>query len=126
MTRRLDALVAERVMGWELDIDGEAWTYGEEFLPSSSIDHAWRVVEKLVNDTSLENPLYFKLVYKWEPENSKDGCFAVFDWKGTSDTRPLYTAFEDSAPLAFCIAALRAVGVSQSEIDAAMTQEVTQ
>ena len=116
MTRELDALVAEKVMGWKLienwGSDGpveEGWVgfWDDEWCrwietpnlevktwnPSApdGIADAWMVVEKMMH-VSIEN-----LGSKWKVEFS-------------ADTHGLYWATADTAPEAICLAALKAVG----------------
>ena len=92
----LDALIAEKVMGWKLS--RYFWDTGTgkiaiERTPkySTSIQAAWDVVEK------LEGELHFK---------RKDDKWSVFlmgaeVWAGST---------QDTLPHAICLAALKAVG----------------
>jgi len=87
--RELDALIAERVMG-------EMWGVGpnlEDTLPhySTQIADAWLVVEKM-------RP-YFEIYC------DGGGWVARFGW---ADAGTL-AAYADTAPLAICLAALKAV-----------------
>jgi hypothetical protein len=116
--REMDALVAEKVMGWtrvvgqnELgeeyteirDAQGETmgWAWGEPELAevdavprySTDIAEAWRALEKLGGTFDLA---YLADVSLWQ------ACF--------SDTDPIGEAMADTAPLAICLAALKAVG----------------
>lgn len=81
---------------------------------STDIAAAWRVVEKIKNITPECEIVWDCTMKYWE-----------VTWEYTEDRYARFASAE-TAPLAICIAALRAVGVSQDEIDAAMKQEVTQ
>ena len=120
--RELDALVAEKVMGFaimrENDMpvmrnsfyDPRLIGIGGQRLPpplfSADIAPAWGVVEQLVGEDRAGPGLYFQMTHDW---NEGYGTWATFDWKGVTDTHPLYTARADTAPLAICRAALLAV-----------------
>lgn len=105
--RELDALVAEKVMGYEFAIIGEQLkkvivkgSFGEaiDFSPTTNIADAWKVVEKFNYKLSLEiNGDYCncKLVGKFNEKMV--GQF--------------FYGEADSVPLAICLAALKAVGV---------------
>lgn len=111
--RSLDYLIAEHVMGWQRD--------GAKLTPpkgmgtvadnySTNIAAAFRVVDALTTGDRQPNPLYFKLVYRWG-DSPKFGppTWAVFDWKCTGDSHPLYSARADAVSLAICRAALKVV-----------------
>jgi hypothetical protein len=121
LVRELDALVAEKVMGRTLKFHSREgfdqiarngnWsgTY-EEFLdnqdywsPSTDIAAAWEVVDHLTRDRGEGPILEFGLTrdfeHSWEAEFSirSGGLNAL--------------AYSDTAPLAICLAALKAIGV---------------
>jgi hypothetical protein len=78
---------------------------------SEDIDAAWQVVEKLTRLEREPNPLYFRLTWGWwDKPHSEDSpqYWAVFDWKLTGDSHPLYLAIAETAPLAICRASLLA------------------
>ena len=112
--RKLDALVAEKVMGMPRAIV-DALALGPPAY-STSIADAWDVVEK------LDTPGPF-----WTIESPRG---VMDDTKWSAHYIPVPTKFggsgrlgvgeADSAPLAICIAALKAVGVSEAEIQEAM------
>ncbi len=87
MTRKIDALVAEHVMG--LDPNRAEFALDEY---STDIAAAWEVVEK------MSVPL--------EIIRHRDGK----QW-GVLDARFRNTTWADTAPLAICLAALKAKGV---------------
>jgi hypothetical protein len=91
----LDALVAEKVMGWCTDTDRGGFLL--DF--STSIADAWVVVEKLAS------------TYLFCLENS--GSFWVADFGRSADRRAQCTA--ETAPHAICLAALKAVGYERGE-----------
>lgn len=136
--RTLDAMVAERVMGWvwwdnsKGDWKGDDgvtfWAFWDDrlsvyqngseyptlyFSPSTDIAAAWAVVSKLYEQK------YTARIY--QGATCVIASFAHFDMLGDHEQ----TTEADTVPLAICIAALRAVGVTQNEIDAAMKQEVS-
>jgi len=77
---------------------------------STYIAEAWEVVEKF-NGTR-----YTIVVTAWG-----SNTYSASLWDGEK-CRELDSGNQDSAPLAICLAALRAVGVSESEIEAARNQ----
>lgn len=118
--RELDALVAEKVMGWSSQADGLYWDAGNHrtrlvlgsiiakkrdemglenahgfvFAPSTNIADAWEVVEK-ADLWSLYGSI---------GDGPYRACIQFEDREG------LMTA--DTAPLAICLAALKAKGVT--------------
>ena len=100
--RELDALVAEKVMGWTnvrfichgLSLRGEVDGEPSEKVPfySVDIDAAWDVVEKIGTSFTLER------YNRWYVEFGDR-----------------YSAAADTAPHAICLAALKAVGVEVPE-----------
>lgn len=110
----LDALIAEKVMGWGTGPSGKMWisrpvrplqinwqdlyvgfmqhgaTCGVIFSPSTKIEHAWLVVEKLQKDN-----WYFQIM---RMPQSKPGYWHA-EFGGVK-------GYADTAPLAICLAAL--------------------
>lgn len=123
--RELDALVAEKVMGWSdckaSDEHGCAigytpyWkreTYGCEVVPyySTSISDAWEIVEKISQKESPSGDCFHFFIDKDDEDYwccfdsrvpHKDGGMNVID---------RFEANSNSAPHAICLAALKAVG----------------
>ena len=103
--RELAAQVAERVMKWE-HLAGDTWVDREQnqvhpnFRPDKLISAAWLVVEKIVARTGFVHL-----------EVDDEGCAAEIwhDPNNTSDWVLLSEAQADTAPLAICRAALKAV-----------------
>lgn len=106
--RELDTLVAEKVMGWTYRTfpDGACplvkhWYCGEQYMLmqpfSTSIASAWQVVEKL----------------------KANGNNVWVEWAGTvwvCGTTSVFPDIEaDTAPLAICLAALKACGVEMEK-----------
>jgi hypothetical protein len=114
--RELDALVAEKVMGFKVietdECNGEdnLWLQGyeDQELPSYSTDvaAAWEVVEKLklfqVKQTDSDG--YTDYVQLWQ---DSEGIWTIGDW----EDQLLILSEGESAPHAICLAALKAVGV---------------
>jgi len=119
MTRKLDALIEKHIYNLadnEFVVSGE----GKGLRYSADIAAAWRVVEKLWQTHKLS-------IAVWHVQPGQVGAFVketiAGDFVGfTCDASEL--TVKPTAPLAICIAALRAVGVSQAEIYAAIKQEV--
>ena len=131
--RELDALVAEKVMGWRwvqvpkdcdglnegrclapvgLDEKNHQWTpkgkISEYSGPrySTDIAAAWEVVEKLCLSVCASAPgLGGKPASYWVGFADMSGRFLVADLNNPS------VVCEETAPLAICLAALKAVGV---------------
>jgi hypothetical protein len=120
--RELDALVAEKVMGWRLEERGYGATFWvdengkvkraaepcsidfcscEVFSPSTDISDAWEVVEKLRDlgfHVGIKTPPKVKSCSYWV-------CLENF-YAGKS-----FTEYGETAPLAICMAALKALGM---------------
>ena len=123
--RELDALVAEKVMGWSSQADGLYWDAGNHrtrlvlgsiiakkrdemglenahgfvFAPSTNIADAWEVVERLVSTPGPNGDHHSVQV-----DYSGDAVVVIDeneDWQ--------VSAIADTAPLAICLAALKAV-----------------
>ncbi len=112
--REIDALVARHVMGWTYKTfpDGACplvkhWYCGEQYVLmksfSTSISDAWQVVEKLV----IEGKVFIV-----KGDGLRAGDYAL-KWTVLCDNQPRTDA--DTAPLAICLAALKAVGVEAGE-----------
>lgn len=100
--RKLDALVAEKVMGWK-DCEGgrgSAPEGGRFLVPhySDGMGPAWEVVEKLRSDSNNHMIEIF-----WDC----DTWFCVIQ----SHNKELVKEWCETAPHAICLAALKAVGV---------------
>ena len=114
MTRELDALIAEKVMGWDYRCfvdkpvehlrDKYAWfnedagiagefVAGWDWSPSTSIASAWMVVEKMEGQVLLTRTIGGKWI-----------CEIIWGMEYT------YQPEAPTAPLAICLAALKAVG----------------
>jgi hypothetical protein len=119
--RELDALIAEQVMGWTKrsipdEIVGPEWYWCSEagpkqlvssWRPSTEIHWAWMVVERLRGQHCCTK-LYSDHGYVWECTLIKE-----FDDPHAGE-QPLFGQAE-TAPLAICLAALKAVGVEVEE-----------
>lgn len=128
MTQTLDELVAVKVMGWTrcsddcpatgtcffVDTDGSVWFHGGivPFHPSTRIVDAWEVVEKMKG-------MWVQVSYQPMSDDGMEHekCNASFQPVGGA--RALGMAQASTAPLAITLAALRACGVTEGEIEAA-------
>lgn len=117
--RELDALVAEKVMGWtkatlhdEVSGPEQYWCSGkvahvlvDSWTPSAFIHYAWKVVEKLAKDGK-------HLALQAPGSTDMNECYRTFPkWTADFEFRLDSEAEADTAPLAICLAALKAVGV---------------
>ena len=108
--RELDALIAEKVMGWRKTRGGytndltKQWSVPEKQLPlySTSIKAAWEVVEKLRG-----KGYYFDL------DGDKDGGARgeLIPWiaEFSNVNKKKYSGYAKTAPHAICLAALEAI-----------------
>lgn len=115
--RKIDALVAEHVMGLEkpreeladLWDSGKVWICPETTCPerlpyySSSIAAAWEVVEQ------LSATWVFQLTYRWPGEH---GSEARFSFVGEGLAKDDAYTDADTASVAICIAAPKTRGIT--------------
>jgi hypothetical protein len=117
MTTKLDALVAERVMGWRLvgrcwySSTGHAVRDESDWAPAECIADAWRVVERL----RTQDPPHALTML-----DSDDGGYIVSFANRNDRWNAKSIQSHREVTLAICVAALRAVGVSEGEIQEAM------
>lgn len=127
----IDALVAEKVMGWRKeatlpeyffwkDVEKGKLTYHiDDWKPSTNIKYAWEVVEKL---GFPEYPFVLHKSYERYDHDKKEFVNPGFECRlgcecGTIEYCECgYSAWAKTAPLAICLAALKAVGV-KTEVD---------
>jgi Phage ABA sandwich domain len=115
--REIDLLVAEKVMGWEevkendfikrpdVDFIGKA--------PDRFCEDAWSILPNYSTDISdvwevVENFKDKGFLFTLKNTVGGEYTFSLTDWNGMCST---YTASSVTAPLAICLAALKAVGV---------------
>lgn len=111
--RELDALVAEKVMGWKYSQHAMTW-YPPGLHPAQNmLDHdilafstdiaaAWTVVEKLRNFKHPQDPDSNFTIFQWW-----DGGYAAgWTWHEVEYDM----VYGDTAPHVICLAALRVVG----------------
>lgn len=113
MSREIDELIAEKVMGWKLETiatstygskadvwkneTGKIMVYDREWKPTSDISSAWRVVEK------IQEKGYFEMT-GWPGDYHVN--FADKDGHG-------FSGQASTAPLAICLAAITALKFQQ-------------
>jgi hypothetical protein len=108
--RALDLLVAKHVMGWTDEpefglMDGERMVEIDgPFCPSSNIQHAWAVVERM-SSMEQRNALW------WNCTAGAFICIDIGDGLPKSLARIIFDC-PDKMPLAICLAALEVFGVS--------------
>lgn len=119
MSNKIDAMVAEKVMGWEWNTNG--WCRKgykpqphdvpvKPFSPSVDIDAAWMVWSNQHVRNHVEG------VY---PQLRDD--LTILHWVcPVRINASRFGCVQDTAPLALCLAALRAVGVDEATIQEAM------
>ena len=112
--RKLDALVAELIMGWDTEKDfawdgkSAGWWNDKtqcHFNPSTDIRAAMQVVNK------LEKLSLFICLRRRQIPNRANGCKGEYEaqfWDNNGQQS--YHAFAKTAEHAICLAALRAVG----------------
>ncbi|GAB7387388.1 hypothetical protein BSNK01_12240 [Bacillaceae bacterium] len=115
--RELDALVAEKVMGWTYrklpTLDEGAWVIEEKepviwesrWKPSIRIKDAWLVVEKMI-DSGFD----LHLDADW-----KNGVYYYCEFSNLIGGLGVFGHEAETAPLAICLAALKAVGVEAED-----------
>jgi Phage ABA sandwich domain len=109
-TREIDRLVAEKVMGWKWEYNDmlnryvsrdEKGFWHLNFCPSTDLLDAWQVVEKIIEQfgsyslTKIKDGGHYCEVLYWN-----NGAFDV-----------IAEVEAETAPLAICLAALKAMGV---------------
>lgn len=104
--RKIDVLVAEHVMGWQLGSAGDLecfWDSAakklravEDWTPSSDISAAWEVIEKL-----------HVLVLGISRSADKNWHARFSRYHGMGDFEDFPSVTNRSAPLAICLAALK-------------------
>ena len=113
--RALDLFVATHIMGWIDDpvyglMCGERMMEVDEtFRPSSSIAHAWEVVKRM-SEIEQRNAVW------WNCTAGAFVCIDVGEEYPKSLTRIMFDC-PDKMPLAICLAALDAFGVSPNPSD---------
>lgn len=132
--RKIDVLVAEKILGyrkidrmehlfgtyvhltWRADETSTAYTDAQLPHFTSDIQAAWEVVEKLGNKVTIYGPeaRYASGEYRngdtWDCEITGD---FQSEWSDDPEDRTDYVRCEGAtAPLAICLAALKAVGVT--------------
>lgn len=121
MSRAIEKLVAEKLMGWNRSPAGDwshqanrIWSVSEQQIPhySTDIRQAWNVVEKMrVDGFGYEIRAY-----------SQAPIVSFYCPKGPCDDGHEGQSTDGRVPLAICIAALRAVGVAEDVITAALKE----
>lgn len=117
--RELDVLVAEKVMGWTYKTFPEGacphikhWYSGEQYMLmkpfSSDISAAWQVVEKLKERTNLFPQVGWVRVHD---NTYQHRCEIWMNDPSAHKHGWLADEYADTAPLAICLATLKAVGV---------------
>lgn len=101
--KELDALVAEKVMGWrsmgDLWITTDENIMGKEWSPSTNIEAAWMVFLKVFCTHVAKS----SAVISWCALNGK--------WSMALGVEPIMVDWTDTAPHVICLAALKVVGV---------------
>lgn len=112
--RELDALVAEKVMGWTKRISADHTGSEIKVLRNMGIIYAWKDAER--KERGLDVPAYSTdIAAAWQVAEmmrgldfrlNKDG-----DWVCCFGGTVAFCGESDTAPHAICLAALKAVGV---------------
>jgi hypothetical protein len=118
MSRALNRLVAEKVMGWRhtdagsVVIDGTPFC-PSEFQPSTEIKDAWEVVEKM-------DVFWFEMSYQHAADDGMEHERSKVDIYRSGGFDRVTSAIAATLPLAVCKAALGACGVDEATIEGAM------
>lgn len=113
MNIKLDALVAEKVMGWRIvfviqgEEDDPAWGTPEgrkSFHPSTDLNDALRALEHVADGWDV-----LRISKKWTDQSK---CFCV--------RTGIVSGYADTLAMAMCLCALRASGCSEAEIEEAL------
>ena len=139
MSRKIDALIAEHVMGWEWFSADELKNLGyvtkEVGLlfpnePKAALESGFNVIESIIPNYSTDMAAAWEVLKWWE---SNEGCdwdlhydfddnYACrFRWlhdEGESDTDWCEV---DSMPMAICLAALKAKGIDVETLETKST-----
>ncbi|MED5050605.1 hypothetical protein P9850_01810 [Anoxybacillus rupiensis] len=121
--REIDRLVAEKVMGWEpVYDDGDLVSFVTEFgtlffsdddecewSPTIDIADAWKVVEKLRESKKFT-------LHDVLDKNDNKVYYAQFHWIEMRYVEYV-GAHANTAPLAICLAALKAVGFEVGHVE---------
>lgn len=100
--REINQLVAHHVMGWTY-FDAPRGYRGNWWQPTENITDAWKVVEKMGCEYEI-------IISKHKDGMILANCLFMDD-KGKVDFDKWYSATADIAPMAICLAALKAKGV---------------
>jgi len=105
--REIDKLVAEKVMGWKV-IEGKGimkpigrtfWRLVDDFYPTINMESAWLVVERICE------------AKRWRVIMDVNETYTEVTFKTQMGSWIQAHSEEETAPLAICKAALKAVGV---------------
>lgn len=116
--REIDALVAEKVMGHTVEprlpgLSGEYWDDTDGGIVSdysSDIAAAWQVVEKFVEQVKADRNMEISFVMGFDGSHWEAGIWKHDEWY-LGGGGYVHEIKADTAPLAICLAALKAVGV---------------
>ena len=102
----IDKQIAEKVMWWDFSLPGyrdkeDVLIQTENsFKPSTNIADAWLVVEKIL-----------ELGYSFELDNTLNNWYCEIIY-GHNEDMPIHKATASTAPMAICLAALKALEVN--------------
>jgi Phage ABA sandwich domain len=123
--REIDRLVAEKVMGWEYH--EAVYTWGELFSPAKYVKEDGREVEpfnlphfstNIADALQVVEKLRDRYVYMNLTNNDDSYCCELMEQDLENSSRYFtYYADAETAPLAICLAALKAVGVEVEGMD---------
>ena len=126
MSREIDALVAEKVMGWGHAHGVKHWTLRGEYMaserysPSTNIADAIDIFESLGPgwQLNMSDPSGYEDCFRW-------WCWLPVEYGGVEPKDRECETMEATAPMAICIAALKDAGVDVDALLAARAGEKT-
>ena len=101
----LDKLIAEKIFGWTHEESDLLLNGFHPWSPSTDIELAWQVVEKLRNTNRV-----FCLASVVEHMGKKSALMWVAKWEMHDPEYRMEFALSADAPTAICLASLKAIG----------------
>lgn len=118
MSRKLDALVAEKVFGWPIEwwVNDDGSRDNDAFRYSTDPVAMMQVLGKIGDWPATKA----ERVPLWTVTDTKDKDTWVWRVRLMMNGGLMWTAHHETLPLAVCLAALRWKGVSEDEIQEAL------
>ena len=122
--RKIDAVIAEKVMGARIVADERNYRgCYEEYDPPLSGNVKWRDLLHYTTDPAASKQVREKLAeqgfgYQLQRglESYEDGTFMAFIWRLNVSHRETHRAYADTEELAVALCALKSIGIEVAEI----------